>query len=54
VTHTGRWLTIVIPTKGRHVELRRMFVGLAEQTRLPEELLIDSEGQRSASVTILN
>ena len=36
-------IAIVIPTIGRHAELRRMLASLARQSRLPEEVIIVDE-----------
>jgi len=54
VTHTGNKLAVVIPTIGRNVELRRMLASLTQQTHLPDQVLIASEGQRKADVAMLN
>jgi GT2 family glycosyltransferase len=54
VTHTGNKLAVVIPTIGRNAEVRRVLGSLTQQTRLPDQLLIVSEGQRNADVAMLN
>jgi len=54
VTHTGNNRAVFIPTAGRIAELRRMLASLSQQTRLPDQVLIASEGQRNADVAMLN
>jgi GT2 family glycosyltransferase len=43
-------LAIVIPTIGRHAELRRMLASLAAQTRLPDEILIMDQDRSSVAL----
>ncbi len=52
MTHTSHKLAIVIPTIGRHAELRRMLASLAAQTRPPEQVLIVGEGEGMADVAL--
>ena len=54
MTHTGNKLAVFIPTAGRIAELRRTLASLTRQTRLPDQVLIASEGQRNADVAMLN
>jgi GT2 family glycosyltransferase len=43
VTDISRKLAIVIPTIGRYAELRRLLGSLAQQSRLPDEVIIVDE-----------
>jgi GT2 family glycosyltransferase len=49
VTSHRHKIAIVIPTVGRHAELRRMLESLARQSRLPEEaIIVDEDGSSLA------
>ena len=50
MTHPALKLAIVIPTIGRHAELRRMLGSLAAQTCLPDEILIIDQDQSTRAV----
>jgi len=50
MTPPSHKLAIVIPTIGRHAELRRMLASVAAQTRLPEQVLIVGEGEGMAEL----
>jgi GT2 family glycosyltransferase len=50
MTHPSFKLAIVIPTIGRHAELRRMLASLAAQTHLPDEILIIDQDQSTRAV----
>ena len=45
--HSPHKIVIVIPTIGRHAELSRMLASLAQQTRLPDEVIIVDEDESS-------
>jgi GT2 family glycosyltransferase len=49
LTNASHKLAVVIPTIGRHAELRRMLTSLAAQTRLPDEVIIVDEDLSSGS-----
>ncbi|MGC9994378.1 MAG: glycosyltransferase [Terriglobia bacterium] len=50
MTQPPHKLAIVIPTIGRHAELRRMLASLAAQTRLPDEILIMDQDRSSVAL----
>jgi GT2 family glycosyltransferase len=50
MTHARHKLAIVIPTIGRYAELRRMLTSLAQQSRLPERVLIVGEGDGNTEI----
>src|SRR5579859_7411376 len=43
-------LTVVVPTKNRSPQIRRLLSSLAAQTRLPDEVLIVGEGAENAEL----